>query len=56
MKRSRVRNLILDPVRESLVSSGMLHGIVSFDRRGRDYISGVDHALMWACGQAVTPL
>lgn len=42
--------------REWAMADRMMRGEVSMDHRGRDYVSGVDHGLLWACGQAVTPL
>lgn len=42
--------------REWVMVDRMMRGEVSMDHRGRDYVSGVDHGLLWVCGQAVTPL
>lgn len=42
--------------REWEITQMMLHREVDMDPRGRDYVVGVEEALMWACGLADLPL
>ncbi|MGH3098880.1 MAG: hypothetical protein ACRDMV_23075 [Streptosporangiales bacterium] len=42
--------------RERRPASRMLRGEESMDARGRQYVSGVETALMWAVGLSDTPL
>jgi hypothetical protein len=42
--------------REQIHATEMLQGRAPQDRRGRHYISGVEHALMWVLYESVTPM
>ena len=42
--------------REQIHATEMLQGVRERDRRGIDYISGVEHALMWVLGQTDSSL
>lgn len=42
--------------RERILATDMLYGRAELDRRGRDYVVGVEHALMWVRHQNASPL
>lgn len=41
---------------ERLLATDMLYGRAELDRRGRNYVVGVEHALLWVRHQNASPL